>query len=192
MKRLVLASGSRYRAQQLETLGLEFETCPTNFDEAPLKYELPQDVAIRLSLRKARAAAREHPQAIIIGSDQVAELDDKLIGKPGTTDKARQQLQTASGHSVRFFTGLCVLDAASKESMGHTDRTTVQFRTLQDAEIDRYLEAEHVLDCAGSFKCEGLGISLFDAIQTQDPSALIGLPLIALARMLREYGYAVP
>lgn len=192
MKPLVLASSSRYRAQQLETLGLSFEVCPSNIDETPLMYEFPHDVARRLSLRKARAVARDHPEAIIIGSDQVAELDNKIIGKPGTTDKARHQLQAASGHAVRFSTGLCVLDAASKDFLVHHDKTTVQFRTLQDAEIDRYLDAEHVLDCAGSFKCEGLGISLFDAIETHDPSALIGLPLIALAHMLREYGYAVP
>lgn len=192
MRPLILASGSSYRAQQLKTLNVDFETDPANIDESALPDELATDLCRRLSCLKARAVAEQHPQALIIGSDQTAELDGRIIGKPGHRDNARAQLQHASGRAVRFFTGLCLLDPSSDKNLTHLDLTTLLFRTLTDAEIERYIQAEHVLDCAGSFKCEGLGISLFETIDTRDPSALIGLPLIALARMLRQCGYSIP
>ncbi len=192
MRPLVLASGSVYRANQLRTLGLDFDTCPANMDESPLADESVAELVQRLSLQKARIAAKRHPGAVVIGSDQVATLDRAVIGKPGTREIARRQLLDASDRSLRFLTGLCVLDPAMPKPQLAMDITTVRFRCLQDAEIERYLDREEPLDCAGSFKCEGLGISLFHAIDTSDPSALIGLPLIALARMLRQCGYLVP
>ncbi|MGA7297988.1 MAG: nucleoside triphosphate pyrophosphatase [Rhodanobacteraceae bacterium] len=192
MRHLVLASGSVYRARQLGTLGLEFDTCPADIDETPAACEPAADLVQRLSLQKARTAASRHPAAVVIGSDQVATLDQTVIGKPGTRENARRQLLNASGRSLRFVTGLCVLDPAMPTPQMGIDITTVRFRTLRDEEIERYLDKEEPLDCAGSFKCEGLGISLFDAIETRDPSALIGLPLIALGRMLRECGFPVP
>ncbi|MGB8636151.1 MAG: nucleoside triphosphate pyrophosphatase [Rhodanobacteraceae bacterium] len=192
MRHLVLASSSIYRARQLGTLALEFDTCPADIDETPAAREAAADLVQRLSLQKARTAASSHPAAVIIGSDQVATLDQTVIGKPGTRENARRQLLDASGRSLRFVTGLCVLDPAMPTPQMGIDITTVRFRTLRDEEIERYLDKEEPLDCAGSFKCEGLGISLFDAIETRDPSALIGLPLIALGRMLRACGYPVP
>lgn len=145
---------------------------------------------LRLARAKAIAVAGRHPQACVIGSDQVAELDGQALGKPGDAARAMAQLQAMSGHAVRFHTAVCVIrDGNAWQAQ---DLTTVQFRQLSDPEIARYLAAEQPFDCAGSFKAEGLGISLFGAIASQDPTALVGLPLIATARLLREAGFAVP
>lgn len=191
MKRLILASGSRYRAHELKRLGLAFDTIPADIDETPEPGERAGDLVMRLATVKSQAVWGHHPDSVVIGSDQVATLDGAIIGKPGTAGKAFEQLRRASGRAVCFHTGLTVLDTAG-QPWRHTDTTTVHFRTLDDAEIRRYITAENPLDCAGSFKCEGLGISLFDAIETRDPSALIGLPLIALAGFLRQCGFQLP
>jgi septum formation protein len=147
---------------------------------------------LRLAIAKAAAVARDYPDALVIGSDQVAELDGMVLDKPGTAERARAQLAASSGRDVHFHTALCLLDTRSGHRHTLVDHTRVRFRTLDAAEIARYVEREQPLDCAGSFKCEGLGISLFEAIDNSDPSALIGLPLIALARLLREAGIALP
>ncbi len=192
MSRLILASGSRYRARQLRQLGVGFDVQATDIDETPFADELAHELVSRLALEKARTAARQHAKAIVIGSDQAALLDGQVIGKPGTPENARRQLRAASGRAVQFFTGLCVLASGQQRPLQHLDITTVQFRVLGEVEIGRYVETERPLDCAGSFKCEGPGIALFDAIETRDPSALIGLPLIALARLLRQCGLQLP
>lgn len=191
MKRLILASGSHYRARQLAQFGLSFDTQPADIDETPRPGEEAQDLVRRLARAKAQTIARSQAAAIVIGSDQVAVLAGSPVSKPGNHAGARQQLRQASGQQVRFFTGLCVL-APDQAPMQHVDETQVHFRALHDAEIERYIKAEQPFDCAGSFKCEGLGISLFEAIETRDPSALVGLPLIALAGMLRQCGYSIP
>ena len=165
--RLVLGSTSRYRADLLRRLCLEFEQRAPGTDETALPGEAPDARALRLAMAKAEACAQGLHNALVIGSDQVAELDGRMLDKPGTPELAREQLAASSGRSV-------------------------QFRVLGADEIARYVERERPLDCAGSFKCEGLGISLFERIDNEDPSALIGLPLIALARLLRTAGVALP
>lgn len=190
--RLVLASTSRYRADLLRRLGVDFESCAPGTDEAPLASEDPPSRALRLAIAKAEAAARGLHDALVIGSDQVADLDGRMLDKPGTAAHAHEQLTASSGREVHFHTALCVLDTRDGRRHTHVDHTRVRFRQLSDAEIARYIDREQPLDCAGSFKCEGLGISLFDAIDNHDPSALIGLPLIALARLLRNCGIALP
>lgn len=191
MSRLILASTSPYRRELLARLGLPFDTTRPETDETPRPGEAPSALARRLSEAKARAVAARHPGAWVIGSDQVADLDGYRLGKPGDHTRATAQLRAAAGREVRFHTGLCLVgpDGGARE---HLDLTVVQFRPLGDDEIDRYLRAEQPYDCAGSFKCEGLGIALFEAIQSRDPTALVGLPLIALAAMLRRAGFAVP
>ncbi|MFD0738647.1 Maf family protein [Lysobacter koreensis] len=189
--RLILASTSRYRRELLARLRLPFEALLPDTDETPLAGETPPALARRLAIAKATSVAQREPGAWVIGSDQVAELDGRPLGQPGGRAAAIAQLAAMSGHAVRFRTGVCVAraDAAAQVVV---DTTTVRFRTLAVDEIARYVDAEQPYDCAGSFKCEGLGISLFDAIDTQDPTALIGLPLIATARLLREAGFALP
>jgi len=189
---LVLGSTSRYRAELLRRVVADFEQRAPGTDETPLADETPRDRALRLAIAKARAAAEGLDDALVIGSDQVAELGGAVLDKPGTAQRAREQLSASSGHEVHFHTALCLHDTRSGEDRVHVDHTVVKFRSLGTDEIDRYIEREQPLDCAGSFKCEGLGISLFERIDNQDPSALIGLPLIALARMLREAGIALP
>ncbi|HUL55642.1 MAG TPA: Maf family nucleotide pyrophosphatase [Usitatibacter sp.] len=191
-KQIVLASGSRYRRELLARLGLPFESWSPNVDERALAGESPRQSAERLSRSKADAAARRWPQALIIGSDQVADLGGEAIGKPGTLENARAQLARLSGREVLFHTGLCLLDASSGQAQSCVVTTDVVFRTLGGAEIDAYLAREPALDCAGSAKSEGLGIALLDRLGGDDPTALVGLPLIALARMLRNAGVAVP
>ncbi|KFN51805.1 hypothetical protein N790_14030, partial [Arenimonas malthae CC-JY-1] len=149
-------------------------------------------LAARLAEAKARAVAERHPGAWVIGSDQVADLGGQPLGKPGGREAAFAQLRAASGREVRFHTAFCLFSAAQGRAYAGTDLTTVHFRPLRDDEIHRYLDAEQPYDCAGSFKCEGLGITLFEAIDNRDPTALVGLPLIALARALRSAGYALP
>ena len=190
--RLVLGSTSRYRADLLRRLCLEFEQRAPGTDETALPGEAPDARALRLAMAKAEACAQGLHNALVIGSDQVAELDGRMLDKPGTPELAREQLAASSGRSVQFHTALCLFDTRSGERHVHVDRTRVQFRVLGADEIARYVERERPLDCAGSLKCEGLGISLFERIDNEDPSALIGLPLIALARLLRTAGVALP
>lgn len=152
--------------------------------------ETPASLAQRLAQAKATAVASLHPLACVIGSDQVAELDGEALGKPGDAARAMAQLRRMSGRAVRFHTGVCVI--RGQRCWQALDTTTVHFRQLSDREIARYLAAEQPYDFAGSFKSEGLGISLFDAIESQDPTALVGLPLIATSRLLREAGFAIP
>lgn len=190
--RIVLASTSRYRAELLRRLLADFEQCAPGTDEAALPGEAPAARAARLAAAKAAAVAAPLDNALVIGSDQVAVLDGAILDKPGSVAHARAQLAASAGRVVHFHTGLCLLDTRSGREQLHVDHTRVHFRTLGAAEIARYVARELPLDCAGSFKCEGLGISLFERIENDDPSALIGLPLIALARLLREAGIAMP
>lgn len=192
MPPLVLGSTSRYRADLLSRLCDGFTQDAPGIDEIHLPGELPAERARRLAIAKAEAVAARHRDALVIGSDQVAELGAIPLDKPGTAERAREQLRQASGRTVQFHTALCLLDARDGRHHLHVDVTRAVFRTLSDPEIERYVARELPLDCAGSFKCEGLGISLFERIETDDPTALVGLPLIALARLLRNAGYAIP
>jgi len=187
MPTVVLASTSPYRRALLQRILTGFSTAAPPVDESRLDGETPGDMAARLATAKARAVAAGHPGAVVIGSDQVAELDGRLLGKPGDAARARAQLAASSGRTVRFFTAVCVIGADGMEHLA-VDRTDVRFRTLSDREIATYVEREQPLDCAGSFKSEGLGIALFERIDSRDPTALVGLPLIALARLLRQAG----
>lgn len=189
--RLILASTSRYRSELLGRLRLAFDTAAPDVDEAPLPGEAPQALAKRLAATKAAAIAAKHPDAWVIGSDQVAALGDMTLGKPGTRAAALVQLAAMSGRSVEFLTAVSLHHCDGRQ-FDAVDVTTVHFRGLREDEITRYLDAEQPFDCAGSFKSEGLGIALFDTIQSQDPTALIGLPLIATARLLRHAGFALP
>lgn len=190
---LVLASTSRYRGALLARLGLPFRTVAPQADETPRPGETPHALACRLAQAKAQAVAAQCSNALVIGSDQVAELDGRALGKPGSATAAQAQLAASSGRSVLFHTALCLVDTrvAAATSTLSCDLTRVVFRPLTHEEIAHYVAAEQPLDCAGSFKSEGLGIGLFERIENQDPTALIGLPLIALARMLRAAGIAV-
>ena len=192
MPHLVLASTSAYRRSLLERLNLPFAVARPEVDESPLPCELPEAMAQRLALAKAEAVlAGSGNGAWVIGSDQVAELDGLPLGKPGHHAAAVEQLRSMSGREVRFLTGLC-LAGPDGQRLQAMDITTVRFRVLAGDEIERYVAYERPLDCAGSFKCEGLGIALFEAIDNRDPTALIGLPLIATSRLLREAGFVVP
>ena len=190
--RIVLGSTSRYRAGLLHRIIDEFGQAAPDVDETPLPNEAPRARAARLAELKARAAASNLNDALVIGSDQVAALGDTLLRKPGSIEVAREQLRASSGKHVDFFTGLCVFDTRNAQARSAFDHTRVFFRELGDAEIDRYLERERPLDCAGSFKSEAAGIALFERIESLDPTALVGLPLIALARLLREAGFPLP
>lgn len=191
-RRLVLGSTSRYRAELMSRLGLDFEQRAPGTLEAELSGEAPAERAMRLAIAKAIDAGAELADALVIGSDQVAELNGLLLEKPGSAERAHAQLSASSGRAVSFHTALCVFDTRSGQRHTHLDLTRVHFRSLQPDEITRYIEREQPLDCAGSFKCEGLGISLFERIENSDPTALIGLPLIALAQLLREARLSVP
>jgi septum formation protein len=188
----VLASTSRYRAELLRRLCPTFEQRSPGTDERELAGEQPAVRALRLAIAKAVAAEDGEADALVIGSDQVAELDGLILDKPGTRVHACAQLMASSGREVNFHTALCVLDTRDGARHVHVDHTRVRFRKLGTEEIARYVEREQPLDCAGSFKCEGLGISLFESIDSSDPSALVGLPLIALAQKLRQCGIALP
>lgn len=190
--RVVLASTSPYRAQLLRRLIDDFTQDAPNVDEGALPGESCVQRATRLAEAKARALVVDD-DALVIGSDQVAELDGHVLDKPGTAANALLQLAACSGRAVRFHTAVCVIDTRSANHRAQAiDLTRVVFRTLCNEEITRYVEREQPLDCAGSFKAEGLGISLFERIESEDPTALIGLPLIALTRLLRECGIALP
>jgi septum formation protein len=186
--RLILASTSRYRRDLLGRLRLPFEVEDPGVDEAAQPGEAPPAVAARLALAKARAVAARHPQAVVIGSDQVAELDGQAIGKPHTHERAVQQLRTMSGQRVTFHTAVAVVRNDRGFAQVRMAPVQVRFRRLADAEIEHYLRTEQPYDCAGSAKCETLGIALLDAIDSDDPTALVGLPLIRTCALLREAG----
>ena len=188
---LVLASGSPYRRQLLERLGLEFSVESPQVDERALSGEDPATLATRLAQLKARTVAVRHPGAVVIGSDQVAVRDNQVLGKPGNELAAIDQLRGSSGKPVEFLTAVAISDGGSPGSdpMLHMDVTRVQFRPLESAEIERYVARDNPLDCAGGFRCEGLGIALFERIDSQDPTALIGLPLIWVSAALRQLGF---
>ncbi len=189
---LILASGSPYRRELLARLQLPFEVVAPDVDETPAPGERPAALAARLAHAKAKAVAATRPRAVVIGSDQVATLDGRTpIGKPGTLERAREQLRAASGRAMQFHTAYAVVAPGRPLAEG-TVPVTVRFRELDHAEIDRYLALEQPLDCAGAARCEGLGISLLEAIHTDDPTALVGLPLIQVAETLRRLGLAVP
>ncbi len=188
----MLASGSRYRRELLERFGIPFETLSPEVDEAPLAGEKPRDTAVRLARAKAQAVVAQRPGALVIGSDQVAEVEGDAIGKPGTLENARTQLRRLSGRTVAFHTALCVISGASGPRHERVVTTEVVFRALSDRDIDRYLAREPALDCAGSAKSEGLGISLLARLGGDDPTALVGLPLIALSEVLRIEGFEIP
>lgn len=189
---LVLASTSPYRRELLARLGIPFAVAAPDCDEAPLSGESPADTAERLAEAKARAVADRFPDALIIGSDQVAHCDGEVFGKPGTRDRAFAQLRRLAGRTVVFHTGLCLLHASSGRVQIAGIPVEVGFRPLASDEIERYLDREDALNCAGSAKSEGLGIALLDYLRGDDPNALVGLPLISLCRMLRAEGIQLP
>jgi septum formation protein len=185
---VVLGSTSRYRRELMNRLRLPFEVDAPEVDETPLDGESPEALARRLALAKAHAVAVRHPEALVIGSDQVADLDGLPLGKPGTHERAVQQLRLMRGRTVIFQTAVAVVCQATGFEQLDLAPVRVRFRDLSDAEIENYLRAEEPYDCAGSAKSEGLGIALLEAIDNDDPSALVGLPLIRTCRMLREAG----
>jgi septum formation protein len=189
---LVLASTSRYRRELLARLGLPFAVASPETDESPLPAETPTATALRLAEAKARAVAARHPGALVIGSDQVAEMGGRIFGKPGDHQRAKDQLRQLSGKTVNFYTALCLLDTRTGDAEVVGVPTEVGFRDLDEDTIERYLAREPAYDCAGSAKSEGLGISLLERIEGQDPNALVGLPLIALCTLLRRRGVAIP
>jgi len=189
---LVLASTSLHRRQLLERLGLPFECAAPCVDEAPLAGESPAALAARLARAKARAVARQRNDAIVIGSDQVALRGEQVLGKPGDAEHCRAQLAASSGCELTFLTAVCVVAEGGTPTFEHIDRTIVQMRVLDDAEIARYVARDRPWDCAGGFKAESLGVALVRRIETVDPTALTGLPLIWLAGVLRDCGLSVP
>lgn len=191
-EKLILASTSRYRAALLARLGHPFETQAPETDETPRAGETAPELVLRLATDKARAVAASREQGLVIGSDQLCVCGDQILGKPGDFANALHQLQAVRGQSVVFYTGLCVINAASGEQHALVEPFTVHFRDLDDAALTRYLHADEPYDCAGSFKCEGMGITLFHALEGRDPNALVGLPLIALVDLLERHGLALP
>ena len=189
---LVLGSSSPFRKQQLDTLNLAFTQFSPDIDESPKQGETVKQMVARLSLAKAQAVAKKFPDALIITSDQSAEFNHSAIGKPHTYDKAIQQLQSFSGHSIEFHTGLVVIHPDINEPFEYLETTTVQFRQLSESAIRRYIELEQPLNCAGSFKSEGLGVTLFERIDSRDANALIGLPLMGLTDIFYKMGYELP
>ncbi|WP_462378999.1 Maf family protein [Pseudomonas sp. Marseille-QA0892] len=192
MKNLILASSSPYRRELLQRLHIPFQHASPEVDEERLPHEPGRDMVARLAEQKAKALADRFPNHLIIGSDQAAILGDEVLGKPHTHARAAEQLRAASGQSVRFETGLALLNTSTGRIQRDTITFTVHFRELDETIIDRYLRAESPLDCAGSFKAEGLGIALFSSMEGSDMTSLIGLPLIRLVDMLLEEGVQVP
>lgn len=188
---IVLASTSKYRRELLARLGLPFEVAAPGADETPLPNEIPQDTALRLAEAKARAVAARFPRAIVIGSDQVAVLEGATLGKPGNHANALRQLQAMRAKEVVFHTALCLYNASSARADTRVVPFCVRFRDYSDAQIEHYLQREQPYDCAGSARCEGLGIALIAEMRGDDPTALIGLPLIALTEMLAAQGVQV-
>ena len=191
-KALILASTSRYRRALLGRLGVPFDCVAPDVDEARLPGESAVDLAARLARLKAEAVSRLHPAAVVIGSDQVALRGSEVLGKPGTVERCREQLAHSAGRDVVFLTAVHVIDGPSGRADSHVDRTTVLFRELATDEIDRYVERDRPLDCAGGFKAESLGISLFERIDSSDPTGLTGLPLAWVCGALRRAGMSVP
>ena len=187
MARLVLGSSSPFRKALLEKLDLSFGCDSPDIDETPLKNEHPKDMVARLAKQKAQAIAERHPHSIIIASDQCATLDGKIIGKPGNHEQAVEQLTLASGRAVTFYTSLCVFNAGTNQYEETVEPFYVYFRELSASQIENYLQKEQPYQCAGSFKSEGLGISLFSRLEGDDPNTLIGLPLIKLIAMLERF-----
>lgn len=191
-RELILASGSRYRAELLARLGLSFTTHSPDIDETPCPGEHAGNLTSRLARAKAEAVARRKTAAVVIGSDQVAEFQGRIVGKPGTADQAEAQLLEFSGHTVRFVTAVAVHCAETALLLQDSVVTEVKFRTLTPEETRRYVALDQPLDCAGGFKSESAGPTLMRAMRSDDPTAIIGLPLIALSDMLRRTGYALP
>ena len=189
---LYLASSSKYRRELLTRLQINFRCESPQIDESPEPDETPLDTCKRLAREKAMAVATEHPAAIVIGSDQVADVEGVAISKPGTHDRARAQLRSMSGKTIVFHTAVCICCHETSQTVEFTVPTSVEFRELNAAEIERYLIAEEPYDCAGSAKSEGLGISLLKRIESSDPTALIGLPLIEVANALRQFELTLP
>ena len=189
---LVLASTSRYRRALLERLGLEFDCVRPDTDEAPQAGEAPLDLVRRLARLKAESVAAGRPAAVVVGSDQAAVLGAEVLGKPGTVQRCIEQLRQSSGRQLVFLTAVHLVNGRTGAGESHVDRTVVRFRELGDREIERYVAAESPLDCAGGFKAEALGISLFERIESEDPTGLTGLPLIWLCGALRRAGIPVP
>jgi septum formation protein len=188
----VLASTSAYRRQLLERLGIPFTVAASNVDEEPLPGESAVDLTQRLARAKAEAVARRHPNSLVIGSDQLALCGRDVLGKPGSGERAVAQLKSLSGQRVVFHTAVHVINTAAGKNEGHVDLTTVHFRQLNEDEIKRYVARDKPYDCAGGFKVEALGVALFNRIESQDPTALIGLPLIWLTGALRRNGFELP
>lgn len=185
---IVLASSSRYRRELLERFGLSFVVDPPEIDEAPLPSETPAKLAVRLAVAKAQTVAKRHPDAIVVGSDQVASFDGRVLGKPGNVERAVRQLVAFSGQRVEFLTGLAVVCGGEQHPHTHLDVTTARFRRFGEREAARYVRQDRPLDCAGGIRFEGLGPLLLEGVDTEDPSAAIGLPLIALGALLRREG----
>ncbi|GAB3685917.1 Maf family protein [Salinisphaera aquimarina] len=189
---LILASSSPWRRQLLRQFQIRFEATSPEIDETPRPGEAPIDLARRLAQTKAQSIAQAWPEAVVIGADQVADVAGEILGKPGTIAHAKEQLRKQSGQSVAFHSGLCVCGPNLAGPLVTVETVTTRFRELSDAEIDRYVAAEDVTATAGSIKSEGLGITLVESIESRDPSALVGLPLITLRRFLAEAGITVP
>ncbi|MCG8391499.1 MAG: Maf family nucleotide pyrophosphatase [Pseudomonadales bacterium] len=189
---LLLASSSPFRRELLDKLNLDFIHQSPDIDESRREGESPTELVMRLAREKALALADQHPDTLIIGSDQVAVIGDRILGKPGTREKAIEQLSAASGQRVTFLTGLCLLNTRTGRSQVACDPFHVQFRTLRQAQIERYVDIEQPLNCAGSFKSEGLGIVLFKALEGRDPNTLVGLPLVVLTEFLAAEGIRLP
>jgi septum formation protein len=187
---LVLASSSKYRVELLRRLGVPFIAQAPELDETPAAAETPANLAQRLAIEKAKTLQDLYPDRWVLGSDQVPSLDGKILGKPGTRERAIEQLEAFSGKSVIFYTAVALL--GGHRALTGLDTTIVRFRPLAREEIERYVDAEPAFDCAGSFKVEGLGVTLFNAIETRDSTALIGLPLIATRALLAQAGFALP
>lgn len=188
---IILASTSPYRKQLLERLGVSFCCLPPKIDEAHLPGESPATMAGRLALAKALVIAETHPKSLVIGSDQVASLEDGVMGKPGNHQAAALQLRASAGQEVKFYTGLALIHRDAQLELTHVEQFSAHFRSLTDQQIDNYLRREQPYDCAGSFKVEGLGIALFKGLQGDDPTSLEGLPLIALTTLLAKAGIDV-
>lgn len=188
---IILASSSPFRKALLQRLQLNFDTLSPEVDETAISGESPEALVARLALLKASEVAKDHPNALIIGSDQVAIIDGQILGKPGDHARATAQLQAASGKRVSFLTSLCLLDSRDGQHQVEVVPYGVVFRSLNDTMIEAYLQREQPYQCAGSFKSEGLGITLFEKLEGEDPTALIGLPLIRLTRMLEKAGVSV-
>lgn len=187
---LILASGSPYRAQMLDRLGLPFSTATSGIDETPETNEVPEALVRRLALGKAKQIAQQHPDALIIGADQVSVLDGEILGKPGSRERAISQIQRMSGNRVDYLSGIALVGPDIEQIDIVSTRLT--YRVLEQAEIDRYVDRDQPFDCAGAMRSESLGIALLESLSSDDPTALIGMPLIRIAQWLRSAGYEIP